>query len=189
MLKFLSEKFHSKAATGNIVILLFLQTAVFLALHFQGEEIRKLSGGTGVLDLQFYYSPGKAYEMLAAYGAAGRHLYFRFIFLDMLYPVSYLFFMCLLISVITKKLFHPQSRWQKLNLLPFTVFFMDYSENLGTFVMLMNYPRRLDALSQIHSLATPLKWVFCVVNVVFILVAGFIAASRKGKKQTNVRGS
>lgn len=183
MLKSLSEKLHSKAATGNIVVLLFLQAAVFLALHFQGEKIRKLSGGTGVMDLQFYVSPGKAYEMLAAYGAAGRHLYFRFIFLDMLYPLSYLLFMCLLISVIAQKLFPLRSARQKLNLLPFTVFLMDYTENLTTFVMLINFPRRLGALSQIHSVATPLKWIFCAITVLFILAAGFMAMMRKGKKE------
>ncbi len=72
MLNRLSNRLH-KAAKGWLVFTLFLLDGLFMGLILPaGEKLLKNdSGGASALDLQFFYTPQKAYTVIAALGSMG----------------------------------------------------------------------------------------------------------------------
>lgn len=152
MANFAPPAFLTRIATGRNTILLF---ALFIA--FSGfimpsfeNDIKALSGGIGVIDLEFYYSPAKVLSMLSAYGSEGIHLYLIAQWtVDLIFPIIGGFFIsCCLLWIGAK-------RWWWLGIL---LTLADWTENVLVTLLLMQYPDFSPAIAMASCTFTMLKW-------------------------------
>jgi len=180
MLKRLSDMLH-KAARGWLVFTLFLLDGLFMGLILPGGEalLKGGSGGVGPLDLQFFYTPQKAYAVIAAHGEYGRAFYRNFeLTIDILYPIVYTLFVSLFISWLFQRGFEAGSNMQRLNATPFGAWAFDLLENLGIVTMLSIYPATPALLAWVTTVFTMVKWMFAGASVV-LMVVGIAAALKK----------
>jgi hypothetical protein len=153
------NNFITKYANGkNLLILLGLVIVIniFLVIAMGGNP------NLQPLDLQFSYSPDRAYELLGAYNETERFYYMiAELTLDILYPLVYGALLSFILYMLHKNL--------KFAKLPFDVVIIDYLENIGIVIMLLNYPTRIDWLASLTGIFTTLKWLFLAVILMLIL--------------------
>ena len=191
MLNTISEKFHSWA-TGWRVFILFLADALMMGYIMPvAGAILALAANNSVmpLDLMFFYTPERAFEMIEKYGEAGRSIYFKIeLTADIIYPIIYTLFYGLLISWLFQRGFKPDSPMQKWNLMPVGAWFFDLLENTGIVSMLMMYPSKPEILAWVTMLFGSLKWACFVVTVGLVLVGLVKAAMNRFRKQAAFSG-
>lgn len=177
-----------KYANGWLVLIFFAGEMLFNAviLPNQQAKIEAASGGMGPIDLQLFYTPGKVYSMVAAYGEAGRASY-RIVELtaDIIYPIVYTLFFALLITWLFQRGFAKDNRMQKLNVIPLGAWLFDLLENIGIVSMLSLYPSTPAGLAWITVLFTLVKWLFAAASIVLTLI-GLVMAIRNGFKKQEI---
>ncbi len=155
MLNKVSEKFHAWAK-GWRVIILFIADALMMGYVMPvAGAIMALSANNSVmpLDLMFFYTPQKAFEMIEKYGAAGRAIYMKIeLSADILYPIIYTLFYALLISWLFQRGFKPDSPMQTWNVMPMGAWLFDLLENVGTVSMVSMYIPAFDPGLDYHAL-------------------------------------
>jgi hypothetical protein len=178
MTQITAPTFLVKLAKGKNVLLLF---ALFLA--FAGgimpaleADIKALSGGVGVLDLEFYYSPNKALSSLRAYGPEGIRLYLIAQWtVDFIFPViGGLFFATALIWVGAR-------RWFWLGPLLTAV---DWMENVFISIMLVQIPDFHAEMAVLSCTFTVAKWSLILIMNAFILIHGVVKLRQKLQNAT-----
>ncbi len=160
-------------ATSKLALLLFLLVIVFNALIMPG-----LAGKERVepIDIQFAYSPEKAYSLIESYGDETRAEYRRGLMtLDVLYPVVYTLFISIALMVL-----FPGN--YKLAWAPYFAFAVDIFENAGIVTMLSYYPEELRAVAIATSIFTTIKWILALI-LVLILLYGVGRKFFTGKKE------
>lgn len=176
-----------KYAKGWLILILFALELLFNALILPRTQARLVaeSGGTGPIDLQFFYTPEKVYEMIASYGEAGRAAYRTFELTgDIIYPIVYTLFFSLLITWLFQRGFAADSAAQRLNVVPFGALLFDLLENLSIVLMLSSYPSTLTIVAWLATIFTMIKWVFAGVSIVLLLVGFVMALKNRFKQQT-----
>jgi hypothetical protein len=182
MFNTISGKFHSWA-TGWRVIILFIADALMAGYIMPtAGAIIALAANNSVmpLDLMFFYTPEKAFEMIEKYGPEGRDIYIRVeLTADLIYPIVYTLFFGLLISWLFQRGFRPESRMQKWNAMPVGAWFFDLLENIGIVSMIAMYPARPAALAWLTMFLGSIKWAFAFISIGLILV-GLVRALLNG---------
>lgn len=127
----------------------------------------------GTLDKQFGYTPQQVYEILTNLGEAGRNSYKVLLLFDLFFPLSY----CLLLALSIIYLWDKKIGLHKVSklavLLPIIGMLCDYCENIGTFILLTNFPKHMNSYVKVNSVFTQLKWIF-LLTALFVMVSGFI---------------
>lgn len=185
MLKKLSDTLK-KFANGWLVMIFMAGEVLFNAVILPRQQAKMMaaSGGTGPIDLQFFYTPDKVYSMVASYGEAGRAEYRLFELTgDIIYPIVYMLFFSLLISWLFERGFPSHSTMQRWNVMPMGAWLFDLIENLGVVGMLTAYPSTPPLLAWLSAFATLIKWIFAGISIVLILVGLVMAARNRFKKQ------
>ena len=166
-------------STGRIA---FAALAVFVAftgtvLPAQAARARAIFGSAGSPDTSFLYTAADLYRMAEAYGDAGRAAYIhaRFTF-DVIWPLVYTLFLVTAISWLFRKALPAESRWQRLNLLPFLGMGFDFLENVGASLVMARYPAQTPVVDSLTPVFTLVKWVgvngsFAVVVAGVVIVA------------------
>jgi hypothetical protein len=128
------------------------------------------SGGTGPIDLRFFYSPDEAYRMIESYGEDGRRNYALVeSTVDIVYPLTYATLLSLILTFAYRRVAGPDHPLQQARLLPYGVMLVDFSENAGIVTMLLRYPARYNALARLTSVFTLTKWLGFAVIIVLTL--------------------
>ena len=138
------------------------------------------SGGVGPIDLQIFFTPEKAYGMVASYSPEVRAAY-RFFELtgDIIYPIVYTLFFALAITWLFQRGFSGDSDMRRYNVLPFGAGFIDLFENLCIVAMLSVYPSTPAALAWIATIFTLIKWLFVILTAILLLY-GLVKAAMNG---------
>jgi len=174
-----------KYASGWLVLVFFAGEAFFNAVVLPRRQatIEAGSGGTGPIDLQFFYTPEKVYGMVASYSEEVRASYRLFELTgDIIYPIVYTLFFSLFITWLFQRGFASNSRMQTLNVVPFGGWLFDLLENLGIVTMLSIHPSTPAALAWISAIFTLVKWLFAGATIILILI-GLAMALRNGFKK------
>src|SRR5918996_324217 len=162
-----------KYANGWLVLLFFAGEMLFNAviLPNQQAKMEAASGGTGPIDLQLFYTPDKVYSMVASYGDEGRADYRAFELTgDIIYPIVYILFFALFITWLFQRGFPPESKMQRLNVLPFGGWLFGLLENLGIVTMLSIYPSTPPTVAWLAAIFTLVKWLFAGATIFLILI-------------------
>lgn len=171
--------FLVKIATGrNVVLLLVLFFSFSMGIMPALEaDIKALSGGIGVIDLQIFYNPEKARAMLEAYGPEGRHLYLIAQWtVDLIFPAIGCFLFATLLIWLGAR------RWWWLGLCLCT---MDWLENVAVTWMLVRYPEFQPQVSWTSCLFTMAKWGSIAFTLLLVLFYGGRRLFRPaGKRQS-----
>lgn len=186
MLKKFSLRIQKISTSRNYLFMLavFIGTNLFLALS-PASPIARMTAYSGgkILDMEFNYSPDRAYQILEAYGAEGRAFFVSTLaVIDTFTPILMNLFLAMTISVVFRQAFPSDSRLQKLNLLPFVAMLGDYFENLGIVLMIRAYPARVDVLVRFAAFSTNTKFVFTFASGLCILI-GLVIWFIKRRKQ------
>ncbi|MBC7777049.1 MAG: hypothetical protein H7246_16575 [Phycisphaerae bacterium] len=166
MTNFSPPPFFLKIATGRNVFLFFVLFIAFsgFIMPSMEEDIKALSGGVGVIDLEFFYSPQKALFMLSAYGPEGIHLYLIAQWtVDLIFPLIG----CFLFA--TGLLWLGAKRWWWLGLLLLSA---DWIENVFITILLMQYPDFSPTVAMGSCFFTSLKWATVFFSNGLILFHG-----------------
>ena len=175
-----------KYANGWLVILLLAVWVVFNAVIMpdQQKKLEAGSNGTGPIDLQLFYTPEKAYGMIASYSPEVRASYRSFEMTgDIIYPIVYTLFLSLAITWSFQRSFASDSKMHKYNVVPFGAWLFDLLENIGIVTMLSIYPSTPAALAWLSTVFTTVKWLFAIESVGLLLVGLFKASMNNFKKQ------
>ncbi|MBN8679291.1 MAG: hypothetical protein J0M29_13775 [Chitinophagales bacterium] len=144
--------FILKIAKPRYVLLLLLLFVVFSGgiMPSLEADIKALSGGVGVIDLELFYWPEKARMMVDAYGAEGRHLYLIAQWtVDLVFPViAGLFFATALVALRAR-------RWWWLG---FWVTLADWMENVWVTWLLLDEKGFSTTVAILSCFFTVLKW-------------------------------
>jgi hypothetical protein len=167
---------HKQASLKLALILLGLGVVfnVFIMPMLAGDK------GLVPIDLQFAYTPERAYELIDSYSDETRATYaLGEMTFDVAYPIVYTLFMS-----VTLMLLYPD-KW-KLAWLPYAIFTVDMFENTGIITMLYNYPVQLRTVAWMTSVFSTTKWTLVVIMVLFIFY-GLITKLRTKKEQPPLR--
>lgn len=188
MLNTISEKFHSWTTGWRVVILLIADALMMGYIMPLAAGIMAFAANNSVLplDMMFFYTPAKAFEMMDKYGEAGRSLYLKIeLTADIIYPIIYTLFFGLLISWLFQRGFKTDSRMMKLNVMPVGAWFFDLLENAGIVSMLLMYPAKAAAMAWLTMIFGSLKWGFALISIGLVLV-GLVKAAMNGFRKQAV---
>jgi hypothetical protein len=163
-------------AENRRINLIFFSLLAITIIGFQraGAYISEASGlQTKPLDLEFYFTAERAYELIATYNQAVRSFYIPFeLSADIIYPILYGIYLSLILSFLLKKNWQdPHNQVISLvNLLPFGASIFDFFENFGIVILVANYDTRLDTLAVITGINNAIKWIFAGLTLLSILV-------------------
>ncbi|MBT3338519.1 MAG: hypothetical protein HN855_14635 [Anaerolineae bacterium] len=135
-----------------------------------------------ILDLQFFYTPQRAYEIISAYTPELRQAAaMTRLTLDIIYPIVYGLMLTLLLVVTFRRAF-PNFRFADAAVfLPWSGVLFDYLENFGLATMYLSYPTEFYTLAWITSVFTALKWTLIGLGFVLALIGGVKLAFVKEK--------
>jgi len=136
------------------------------------------------IDLQFFSTPAKLFAMVESYGEYGRPFYRNVeLTVDIVYPIIYALAFGLLISWLFQRGFKPNSKIQKMNVMPVGAWLFDLLENLGIVTMLSTYPAQMTAVAWLTTIFTMVKWIFAGASMLLIIVGLAMAAKNGFRKR------
>lgn len=175
-----------------VLALFILILAVLEASPIGEMRLKALSGGQGMLDMQFGYTAPHAYAMLGAIGEGGRRLYEQLLGLDYLFTVVYAALQTLLITALLRKA-GVTGRLSMLNLIPFARCLLDIVENTLLMYVLARFPVQHASLVAVCSGVTMVKLAlnYGYMGMMFLLGAlssrGTVATLRRTRDGKAVR--
>lgn len=181
MLNRISSKFHAWAK-GWLVFVLMLLDGFFMGfiMPLIGGLMKDGTGMQQPLDLQFFTPPEKMFAIVESYGEYTR-IFYRGVELtvDILYPIIYTLAFGLLLSWLFQRGFKPNSKMQKLNVMPLGMWLFDLLENLGIVTLLSTFPAQMTAVAWLTTIFTMIKWTFAGASMLLIVV-GLVMAAKNG---------
>lgn len=190
MLKRLSQFMYRNYSPYLLFALFMPVIGFFLLFNFSNfnmpisnPQLINISGGEGLLDLEFFYTAQEAYVSLTKYGEDGRALYKNFLAADFIFALCYGFGFSLLFTRVLRALDQSESRWMKFNLLPLAIALADYIENIFIFSMLNLYPQHTQVVGTLAGIATLSKHLLIFVSLLFLLSGTVVLLVRKIKSR------
>ncbi len=165
-----------KFSSGKTVLASFAAFIVLAALiygqPFGLARLEEITGGAGILDMEFTYTPQQAYAMLGALGDAGREFYLTSILpLDLIVPLAYAVFYAVTISWFLSRWLPAESPWMRLNVVPLVAGIADYCEDIGVITMLLFYPTELYGVAAVTGVISTVKFLLVVASILLVLGA------------------
>jgi hypothetical protein len=179
MLRVISDRLY-RWTKGWLILVLFLLDALLggFLLPLAGGMMQGGQGGIQPLDLMFFATPARIFDMLAKYGEYGRPFYRTVeLTLDVAYPLVYSLFFGMLISWFFQRGVAPGSALRRYNVTPLVSGLFDLLENAVIVVLLSIFPSQPAALAWILITFTSLKWLFAGTSIA-LLVLGLALAAR-----------
>lgn len=138
-------------------------------------RMKALTGGRTILDMLPFYTAEKAYQMLTAYGPAGRQHYLRILAsVDILLPILAASFLAVALTLV----FPAGHPLRTLNVAPVLALCSDYAENAAALALLLHYPSRLDGVASLAGVFTLTKHVLYWGSVLLVLYGLAVGARR-----------
>lgn len=165
-----------KIAKPRNVLMLLVLFVVFTGgiMPSMEDDIKALSGGVGVIDLEFFYTPQQVKAMLDTYGSEGRHLYLIAQWtVDLIFPIiAGLFFATALVALNGR-------RWWWIGL---WVTLVDWTENVWITWMLLDEQGFSVQIAWLSCSFTVLKWAGIFTGNLVLLYLLLQLARRKWGK-------
>jgi hypothetical protein len=181
MLSKFSKLFHYWAR-GWIILVLFAAFVVYVAITLPVLQAAP-GGNIQALDAQFFYTPEKAFSTVASYGDAASLWSRLYLTWDIVNPILYTLTFSLFISWLFQRGFKPESKLQKLNVLPAGSGLFDLLENISIVTLLTVYPTQPVVVAWLGTVCTMLKVSFLGLSALLILTGLVKAAMNRFKKQ------
>ena len=174
-MSWLYNKAKKLAQVKWIIVFLVLFIISYNLINGQLIGVKKLTeitGGTSILDLQPYYTPQQAYEILQQQGEAGR-LFYRdlLIYQDFIFPLIYTFFWLSLLTFLSSKWLKSIKLLHLVTLIPIIGGVSDYTENILILKMLSAYPQKLLNVAYICNIFNIIKYMSMIITMLIIFIS------------------
>ena len=164
-----------------VIVAIFIVSLFIMDFSSLGQPgLRAFSGGRGMLDMNFFYSPTYSFVMMNRLGTAGINFYVRLLCIDFLFIVSFLYIQVKLLYWFVS-LLSLRPGWNRLVAFAWVRAFFDIGENILLILMLRSFPQTI-SIANISGIITSLKWCTLILNVlliIIILVSKFMLKGRK----------
>ncbi len=180
--------FEKWANWKNVLLFFALQMLFNLVIMpaFSGSNTHNLP----TLDLQFFYTPQRAYEIIAAYTPELRQAAaITRLTLDIIYPLVYGTMLTLLLVLTFRRAFPATDAsgdetassqeyspcgfiFDFVLFIPWAGVLFDYLENICIATMFLSYPKEFYSLAQVAAIFTFLKWTLIGAGFVLALIGG-----------------
>jgi len=167
-----------------VIFIAFVGVSMWMQFGIGGvSDIKFVSGGKTLPDINLYQTVDNLSETLDAYGPQGRVFYLRYQFRDFIYPLVY----GLLLMGLLYRMIKPRT----INFwifLPWIAVGFDFIENYMLRVIVYDYPEIYSSKVAMASLATSLKWFFILFSIVIFIMSYLkrrrksVAKNRKSEK-------
>ena len=178
--------FFSTPIKGKKVLTYFIisSTVYALMLFVTIPKLIHFSNGMKILDMMpFGYSYQYVTQLFTDLGVDGRNFYLSYqIPIDMIYPFLLGLSNYYIIVYFLQKIDQWKTPFLYLSLLPFFGALFDYFENIGTIVMLNNFPNLNPVAVQINSFFTISKSFFISISFIALIVILVIFSIKKVSK-------
>jgi hypothetical protein len=165
----ISSKFYRWTSLKSILFLVIMIILYFVISDIFSDHSLD---DKKILELQLFYTPNEAYQMIESYGEVGRTAYLTHLVSDVFFLILY----SLLFTLILSKLYitihgkpFKETKQRYLNLLPFIIGFLDVIENMIIAVMISQFPQDLGSLPVITVSVTTIKMIFAVLLLLLLL--------------------
>ena len=170
-------RFSSQRLLAVLALLFFplILSVNLLDMPISLPRMKALTGGHTILDMVPFYTAEKAYQMLTAYGPAGRQHYLRILFsVDIVLPILAASFLAVAMTMV----FPAGHSLRKLNVAPVLALLADYLENAAVLALLLYYPNHLDGVASVAGVITLAKHGFYWGSALLVLYGLVLAALR-----------
>lgn len=169
------------------LLALFIMIVIPMEKGPIGQSVfRELSGGAGMLDVEFGYSRFQVYNMLEAIGHTGRQLYAKLLGLDFIFAIVFMLFQSLMITSLLRRA-GVNEHFRLLNLLPFVRSALDMIENCFILTIIFNYPVQMSVVVEIASFFTILKLVIYKLIIALLFSLGAFTSCRTMNSKRKLR--
>lgn len=168
------QKFSMKTRFAWVMLAFLVVFGLFVVFNSTPwgiTHLKTLSGGKGLLDTLFWYTPTQAFDVVQAWGGEGRAYYLtRLLPLDTLFLLAYTSFLVLLMLYLLKKV-NPASPW--LYFLPLSALAgggCDLLENGLLSLQVLLFPTPWMPLFWPAAVITAGKWILVAVSAGCVLL-------------------
>ena len=165
--KFLTIPVLGKLLTYEVLSYLFfgVMTWVIDYSPIGVAGLLEVTGGANILDFECAYSVDACYQMLEALGESGRTFHLTKIMpTDIVFPFAMMLFNFTMLSILLRQLTKEDSTLRLLPILAIVDMLLDWTENIGITVMLINYPVKMNLICKITSIVSTVKFA-CVLAI------------------------
>ena len=176
MLKTLAHRLQQISTRTSFLVLLAAYT-VYAPVFFLADvpfgliKIQPYAQGTGILDVELFYTAQQAYQRLALFGEQGRAVYFNILMGDLVYPALLGGLLSVSITLLFRRLQFSGAYWAYLGLLPLANMALDYAEDALLLTLLGRYPDQLPWVASAAGIATLGKNIFGLLSFLALGVA------------------
>lgn len=153
----------------NFIILIGL--TILNAVLFQVVGGDLLPTGSTLDTLTPIYNAEVAYKAIHKMEEAGRSRYVLLeLTVDLAFPLVLSTMLGMWIHIVWDKKINPDSQWNIFTKLPLAGMIVDYIENLGVIVLVLNFPTKFLFLATIVGLLSFAKWMLISLSIIFSLL-------------------
>lgn len=169
-------------ARAWLILALLAAYAAFIAVTLPALQAAP-GGRIPPLDSRFFYTPEEAFSTVDSYGDASWFWIRIYLTWDIVNPLIYTFASSLLISWLLQRSLRPESRLQRLNLLPVCAGLFDLLENVSIVTLLAIYPTKLTIVAWLSTVCTMSKISFLGMSTVVVLIGLVLAMKNRFKRR------
>lgn len=163
-------------AKGWVVLSLLLAFIIVIFLPVGDPDLARKS-----LDGRVYYTAEEAFSAVASYGEAGRVQMIWLHLWDFVLIALYTSMFCMSISWLFQRGFPPDSKMQRLNLIPVLGGLFDVLENIWIIIMLLVYPSEPVVVGWLAAIFTTSKYIMAV-PIFGLLLIGLVKVALNGSR-------
>jgi hypothetical protein len=126
------------------------------------------------------YTPAQAFQVMTAYGEAGRRAYaFLLLTVDLVFPFLYGSFLFLSIRGASRRAAIPTVWGNRLAAIGFMATCCDWLENISFLILMMTYPGQSIPIARLASVFTVTKFVSSGVSLIILIFLGIYIPIRR----------
>jgi hypothetical protein len=155
-------------------------------LEFTGTVpyFKRISGGSGIPDMQPYYDAARAHQLLSALGASGRHAHAILLAtFDVVFPAVVAVFLRSAMAAL-----YRGTPPRGLRLAPWVSMMLDYAENIACGILVATYPAEPVAIATLAGILTAAKNIAYATALLTVLAGIALAIARSPGAPWNRRG-
>lgn len=177
-------EFFYKIKWKHIFLLLFSFLCMMAFMRYTALQVKIISGGTGVLDLNFGNSVENITQTMIELGYDGRMYYMKhFLVVDCIYAIIYAMFYFFSIIFLLHKNKVKRNIICILSILPIVGMLFDWLENISLYFLLVNGTIESKMWCMILRISNIVKFLFVYLSLVLVVLGILYYFFRKVKKK------
>lgn len=164
-------EFFNKIKWKHILLLFISFLCMMAFMRYTAMQVKNISGGTGVLDLDFGNSVENIRQAIDALGNKGRSYYLtHFLVIDFFYAMVYAAFYFFTIAFLLQKNGIRRKRALNICLFPIAGMFFDWSENLFLCILIVKCSTMTETLCLLFIICNVIKFLFVYLSLLVVIM-------------------